>query len=174
MKMKFLNLMLAGSIMFFASCGGGESTAPATEAPAEEAKEEVVEEVEELEVYEVTVKAVGNTMSEMAFEPATLEIPKGVKVVLTLVNEGEDIAMQHNIVFVNFGKGEEVAQEGVVAGPKKNYVSDNANVLAASEIAEPGETITFEFVSPESGSFQYICTYPGHFPKMVGSVELVD
>jgi azurin len=172
MKIKILNLLAASSVMFFVSCGG-EQTPPAQTESA--TVEETVVAEPELELYEVTVKAVGNTMADMAFEPANLEIPVNAKVVLTLVNEGKDIAMQHNIVFVQFGKGEEVASEGVIAGPKKNYLSNNANIVAGSEIAEPGATVTLEFVSPSTpGSLQYICTYPGHFPKMVGTAQIVE
>jgi azurin len=63
-----------------------------------------------------------------------------------------------------------VATAGISAGMEKNYVPENSNVLAASGLAKPNETIKLEFVAPATGSYNYICTYPGHFPKMIGKL----
>jgi plastocyanin len=37
-------------------------------------------------------------------------------------------------------------------------------------MAEPGKTVTFEFTAPEAGTYTYICTYPGHWMKMQGTL----
>jgi azurin len=78
--------------------------------------------------------------------------------------------MLHNWVLVKLGSGQEVATAGIAAGMDKNYVPKNSNVLVASALAKPNETITLEFVAPAAGSYNYICTYPGHFPKMIGKL----
>jgi azurin len=91
-------------------------------------------------------------------------------VTVTLINENKAAGMLHNWVLVNLGSGQEVATAAIAAGPDKEYIPENANVLAYSKMLNPEETTTFEFTAPTAGSYNYICTYPGHFPKMVGKL----
>ena len=119
-------------------------------------------------VNEFTIKAVGNTMQEMAFDIKALEVKAGSTVKITLVNEGIDASMIHNIVFVQMGTRQEVAMACVAAGPDKQFVAANPNIIAASGLANPQDTIQLEFIAPAKGSYEYLCTYPGHSDMMKG------
>jgi azurin len=44
-----------------------------------------------------------------------------------------------------------------------------ADVIAASEIAGPGKTVTVEFATPPAGEYEFVCTFPGHFAMMKGA-----
>ena len=123
-------------------------------------------------VYDFTIKAVGNTMQEMAFDIDKLEVKAGSTVNITLVNEGIDASMIHNIVFVNMFANMDTRQEFamacVAAGPDKQFIANNPNVIAYSPLANPGETKVFTFTAPAKGSYEYLCTYPGHSDMMKG------
>lgn len=163
--------MLAITV-FMASCGGGEADAnKATEKSAEEKEMNMDEKAPadsenvEMEVKEISleVKTTGELMTDMAFEPKRLEVPAGASVTLKLVNTAKSEAMIHNFVLINAGTQEEVATQGLAAGPDKSYIPENANVLAATSMAKPGETVEVVFTAPSKpGTYQYICTYPGH------------
>ena len=81
--------------------------------------------------------------------------------------------MIHNIVFVNRGTTKEVATACVAAGPDKNFVAENPNIIAASGLANPQETIVLEFIAPPKGNYEFLCTYPGHSEMMKGWLYVI-
>lgn len=166
--MKKIFLFALPMALMFASCGGAEK--PAESTPEETAAESPSETAATPGVAALTIKVIGNTMADMDYEPASTSVKAGDKVTVTLINENTAAGMIHNWVLVKMGTGQEVATAAMAAGPDKDYVPENANVIASSKLANPSETITFEFTAPEAGSYNYICTYPGHFPKMVGKL----
>ncbi|MBR77396.1 MAG: hypothetical protein CMD36_05695 [Flavobacteriales bacterium] len=117
---------------------------------------------------EFTVGAVGNTMSEMKFDKKNITVQAGSWVRINLVNEGVDPAMLHNIVFVKYGTRKEVAKQSIEAGPDLQFVPKSSDVIAYSDLADPGETVVLEFEAPEKGNYEFICTYPGHSEIMRG------
>ena len=117
---------------------------------------------------EFTVGAVGNTMSEMKFDKKNITVQAGSWVRINLVNEGVDPAMLHNIVFVKYGTRKEVAKQSIEAGPDLQFVPKSSDVIAYSDLADPGETVVLEFKAPEKGNYEFICTYPGHSEIMRG------
>ena len=120
------------------------------------------------EWVEFEIRAVGNTMSDMKFDIENIQVNNDSWVRIILINEGEQIAMKHNIVFVNYGSRKEVATQAINAGPNMKYVPNNVNIIASSDLAEPGETVILEFKAPRKGNYEYVCTYPGHSESMRG------
>jgi len=163
-------IFLLMSIAFFAvACGNGAEATDNDETTDTEAVDEIMEETlteedtsEPVEV-EMVVYAKGETMTEMTYEPNRLEVPAGSIVTITLENKATSEAMIHNIVFIQKGKQTEVAEAGLEAGPEMEYIPDNENIIAATSLAGPGETVEVEFTAPDKkGTYQFICTYPGH------------
>ena len=164
--MNYFSIFTITSLLFLASCGGAEKKEEAntTDTVATSSESSTPG------IANITVKVTGNSMSDMAYEPSSLTVKAGDKVTLTLVNTNTMEGMLHNWVLVKLGSGQEVATAGIAAGMDKNYVPENSNVIVASALAKPNETITLEFVAPAAGSYNYVCTYPGHFPKMIGKL----
>lgn len=166
------------AIALLIACGGGEqkkATKDEKKATKETTKSEQKEEPEvkkEKEVVEITLIAKGETMTEIAFEPKTLTIPANSRVKLTLKNESEADGMLHNFVLVELGSGQEIATAGIKAGEENEFVPDDKRVIAYSEVSKMGETVTLEFDAPKAGSYHYICTYPGHYPNMIGRLNV--
>ena len=122
----------------------------------------------EQKIEEFTVRALGNTMAEMKFDIPNITAKEGSKVKITLINESMDPAMIHNIVFIEYGTRKEIAMEAIESGMSSKYIPNNSNVIAGSDLANPGETIIFEFDAPKKGNYEFVCTYPGHSEMMRG------
>ena len=152
------------------SCGSNQEKKD--EASTEANKQIITKEIEVTQVdknwKEFEVFALGNTMAEMKFDIKSISVNQGDWVRIKLVNNGIDAAMIHNIVFVKYGTRKEVATQSMNAGPDQKYVAKGPNVIAYSDLANPGETVTLEFEAPKKGNYEFICTYPGHAEMMRG------
>src|SRR5690606_12586591 len=163
--MKKLNyFLLVGLVLFFAACSGGGNK----EGQTESGNDSQAKASKEQQVVELTIKTVGNTMQEMRFDHENITVPAGAKVKITLTNEGTDPTMIHNIVFVQEGTMEVTARAAIAAGPDKEFVPNSPTVIAASPLAQPGETVSFEYDAPEAGTYEFFCSYPGHWQQMNG------
>lgn len=190
-KLKVLSLIAASGLLF-ASCGGGSGSSESTdskemkepkeekaemeepeEEPAEEAQPEgEVVDISTGETNEVTIETPGATMAEMKFTVDQLIVSAGQEVTINLNNTGEGAAMQHNLVIVEDGNGQAVATAGIQEGPDNGYVPESPDVIASSELLKAGESTTVTFTIDEPGVYKYICTYPGHYPQMQGTITV--
>lgn len=169
------SLLIAGILV--SACGESEQQKDAQQPKQEEKQEEkkADEPLVEQEVVEITIKAQGDDMANISYDKEEIEVVEGSKIRITLVNESKTKGMPHNMVVVTFGEGKRIADAGVKAGQDNEFVpKDDKDVIAYSPLAEIQETVTFEFEAPEVGSYHYICTYPGHFPKMFGTLNVVE
>jgi azurin len=160
--MKIYKSITIAFILLIASCGSSESTAPVVVNKPE--KKAISEKVWE----EFDISAVGNNMKEMMFSMKNIRVKEGSWVRINLKNEGTDPAMVHNLLVINYGKRAELAQMAIEAGAEAQYIPDSKDVIAASELAQPGETITFEFQAPAKNNYEFFCSYPGHSQMMRG------
>ncbi len=119
-------------------------------------------------VIEITLKATGNTMTEMKYDQKEIKVKAGTTIKLTLINTGNDAAMVHNFVLIEEGSDDKVGPAGLTAGADKNYTPDLKEVLVATDMAGPGKKTTITFPAPEKGTYDFICTYPGHYKMMNG------
>ncbi len=119
---------------------------------------------------ELNIASVGETM---AYDQTSLTVKAGQKVHLVLTSHATSQAMKHNWVLVNPGKEAEVATAGMTAGESKNYVQPgDGNVLAHTPISQPGGQTEVTFTAPAAGTYPYICTYPGHYQTMHGTLTV--
>ena len=120
------------------------------------------------ELVEIDLLAIGESMAEIAFEPKNITVKENTRIRLTLENKSSAAGMLHNFVLVEIGSGAEIAKSGIKAGKKNHFVPKDSRVIAFTEIIDLGETVSIEFDAPSKGSYHYICTFPGHYPNMVG------
>jgi azurin len=119
---------------------------------------------------ELNLETVGDTM---AYNTTTLEAKAGSTVKLTLKNNATSPAMQHDFVLVKPGSEQEVSLAGITAGAAKDFIPENANILAHTKLTKPGESDTVTFTAPATaGDYPYICTFPGHYPMMKGVLKV--
>ena len=122
----------------------------------------------------ITIKTVVN---EMQFDVTEFTVEAGEKV--KIVFENTDF-MQHNLLVIKPGTLEEVglAADKMASSPDgadKDYVPEIPAVLQATILLNPDETTTLTFTAPEEpGSYPYVCTFPGHWRTMQGTMKVVD
>jgi len=160
--MKKTTIIMSISILF--SCGSKDNV----EIKTNDNQTKIELTKSEQEIEEFTVRALGNTMAEMKFDIPNITTKEGSKVKITLINESVDAAMIHNIVFIKYGTRKEIAMEAIQSGMSSKYIPNNSNVIAGSDLANPGETIILEFDAPKKGNYEFLCTYPGHSEMMRG------
>ena len=60
-----------------------------------------------------------------------------------------------------------------IDGTAKNWVPDLKEILFHTKIVQPGATEVIYFVAPSTeGDYEYVCTYPGHYMSMRGTMKV--
>tara|TARA_R110002049_G_scaffold120471_8_gene274905 strand:- start:4260 stop:4790 length:531 start_codon:yes stop_codon:yes gene_type:complete len=176
--MKQVKITLA-SLLFVSlvACGGAEQK---EETKAEATTKTTVEKTETktsiaaVEDMAIEVAAVGETMMEIAFEPATMTLVEGAEVTMTFKNQSSAAGMLHNFVLIPVGIGQEIATAGISAGADGGFTPDDDRIIIATKMTTMGEELTVTFTAPAAGEYEYICTYPGHYPAMVGKLTVTQ
>ncbi|KKN45960.1 hypothetical protein LCGC14_0677800 [marine sediment metagenome] len=124
-----------------------------------------------------TVINIKTVQNEMKFDLSEFVVEAGVQVELVLENVD---FMQHNLVIVQQGQKEKVgeAADKLAADPQgaqQQYVPKMAEVLFATALVDPEQTVTLRFTAPsEAGDYPFICTFPGHWRIMQGVMKVVS
>lgn len=122
---------------------------------------------------EIVIQPVGD---EMRFEQTEFSVEAGQEVTIVFENTATSPAMQHNVVVLTSDDDADVnrvGQEALAAGEANEYIPDDDAVLAYTPLAQPGETVRVTFTAPsEPGSYRYICTFPGHYMVMQGTMNV--
>ena len=91
-----------------------------------------------------------------------------------IVLENDDF-MPHNLVIVKPGAREavgaaaDVMQPGALDREGRAYVPALPAVVGATRLVESGNRATLKLTAPtQAGDYEYICTFPGHWPVMWG------
>ena len=124
----------------------------------------------------VRVRVVHTIKEQMLYDQTLIVVEAGQPVQIVLVN---DDAMPHNLVVVAPGALEEIGQaaEKLPLAPDAQgrlYIPDSPKVLHATKLVEPGQQAKLAFIAPETpGDYQYVCTFPGHWRRMTGTLAVV-
>ncbi|HMO57736.1 MAG TPA: plastocyanin/azurin family copper-binding protein [Roseiflexaceae bacterium] len=99
----------------------------------------------------------------LAFAPTSLTVAAGSQVSLTFNNTST--AQQHNWVLVNGGDdlANQVDDASLDAGPPNYLPSGSADVIAATDMLQPGGSGSITFTAPAAGTYTFLCTYPAHY-----------
>ncbi len=145
------------------ACGGGDTAEQEPETNTETMAEES---------NEATLSIEGN--DQMQFDKKELTVKAGQTVTLTLKHTGTmaKAAMGHNWVLLKAGTEVATFAEGAVAaGEANDYVPTEGDaVIAYTKLIGGGETTAVEFTAPAAGSYEFICSFPGHWAMMRGTL----
>lgn len=117
----------------------------------------------------VEVQLTGN--DQMKFNLKEIKVKAGQKVKLTLKHVGQldENVMGHNFVLLK--QGTDLAQfaQQASAAKSNDYIPENTDkVIAHTEMIGGGEETTIEFEAPAAGTYDFICSFPGHYIQMQG------
>lgn len=141
------------SLLLFACGGNSESSTTSTAAPS---------------VVEVSIS--GN--DAMQFDLKEIKVKAGQTVKLTLVHSGKlpKEAMGHNFVLLQKGTDMAAFAMASMTAADAGYIaaSEASKVIAHTNVIGGGESTTIEFPAPAAGTYDFICSFPGHYAVMQG------
>jgi azurin len=158
MKKIFIAVTFAASF-FVMACNGGSKTSESskettTKAPAANVSNNI----------ELTAN------DQMKYDKIELNVKANEKVTLTLKNAGTQPkeAMGHNFILLKDGTDLAAFAASAISAPD-HIPANNPAILAHTKLLGPGESDTIEFTVP-AGSYTYICSFPGHYLTMTGTL----
>jgi len=165
-KVKISMVMLMG-FLAVTSCGKKEA------APTEESTEinDTTDAEGEKPVAASNVLVVeGN--DQMQFNTKELRAVAGQPIILTLKHIGKvpKEAMGHNLVILQEGTDEAAFATKAMNAKDTDYIpaSEKASIIAHTKLLGGGEEDTIEFTIDKKGTYNFLCTFPGHFAMMKG------
>ena len=157
------------SILLIMSCGSGEK-----KEKKEKFKYERTKEVSE----KISInnpddfKIILNSFDNMIYDKNKIEVNSGKNIILTLNHKGKVSKefMGHNFVLLKKGVNvDEYAKKAVLA-KSNDYIPNSDEAIAYTKMLGGGESTTISFLAPEPGTYNYICTFPGHYMMMRGEL----
>ena len=114
------------------------------------------------------------TKPGLKFSEEQFQVKAGSKVQVVFNNNDD---MLHNFVIVTGGTAIEVGEMAMklgLEGQEKNYIPDTPKVLFHTNVLQPHVSETIYFVAPDKpGDYTFVCTIPGHFYIMQGTMKVV-
>ncbi len=107
------------------------------------------------------------------FDVKSFQVEAGKKIELLFNNPD---VMQHNLLIVKPGTADKVAADAMAlgaAGFDKQWVPAGDDVLVASKLLNSKQKETLTFSLPTPGTYQFVCTFPGHATMMRGEIVVV-
>ena len=122
-----------------------------------------------IEVEQPVRTIVINSNDQMRFDTDEIKVKAGEKIKLTLNHTGKlpKNVMGHNFVLLT--KGTDVAKfsREAMNEKEKEYIP-STGVIAHTKLIGGGESTTIEFTAPEKGTYDFVCSFPGHYAMMKG------
>ncbi len=112
-----------------------------------------------------------NSNDAMQFDKSEFTVSAGQTVVLTLNHTGTMPAssMGHNFVLLTQGTSMADFATAAMAAKDTDYIpADQSNILAHTKVIGGGESDTITFTAPEKGTYDFLCSFPGHYSMMKG------
>jgi azurin/glucose/arabinose dehydrogenase len=113
------------------------------------------------------------TVPGLKFDISEIQVKAGSRVKIVFNNNDD---MLHNLVITRPGTANAVGEAGLnlgLKGSEMNYVPKSSDVLFHTNIVEPEKSESLYFIAPKQpGTYQYVCTFPGHYTLMQGKLKV--
>lgn len=141
-----------------------------TEAKKEEVKKDDKKaDDKKEEALEITIEPIPNVMQ---WKTKDIKVKAGQLVKLTVNNT--DVLM-HNLLVLKVGSKDKVGAlaDAMIADPQgmaKGYVPTSTDIIAKTKLLMATQVETIEFTLDDKGEYPFICTFPGHWRLMQGTI----
>lgn len=127
---------------------------------------------------ETTNHIVIKANEDMTFDKVDFTVKVGQEVTLLLVNSGTSPkeAMGHNVVVLN--QGTDVNSFAMSASSEKDndYIpkAKENEILVHTKLLGPKESDQVKFTIDKPGTYDFICSFPGHAGTMKGKITAIN
>lgn len=188
--MKFLNILAAISLILFIGCGGGSS-----DKQQDESADGTAEKMTDVRTIDIIgIDQMQFVVEGEGTEGITVGDPVGpdnlLKITGITAQPGEQIrirlttrsklpatAMAHNWLLLAMNADAEAFANAAAQAKDNDYVPSDMTdqIIAKTGLAAGGETMEVTFTVPEeTGEYDFICTFPGHFASGMRGVLTVE
>lgn len=148
-----------------ATAAAGQAAASVATPAAGEGKVVDKDGVQEIEI--------GTHAMMFNFLVTQFTVKSGKKVRIVFKNTSTTVPQPHNLIICKPGKKPviEALAQAMMTDPKameKGYIPESDEILVHSKLLQPNESENIEFTAPAPGSYDYTCTFPGHWLLMKG------
>lgn len=172
--MKHLFTLATGLAILFTACKSPESKETKTTEEVKPAESMVKTEKQPIVVNGNTVEVSLTGDDAMKYNIGEIKVKAGQTVKLTLTNIGKmpKEGMSHNFILVKPGTVVADFAKKAMDAKASDYFPDSekASVIAHTKMLGPGESDTIEFPAPAAGTYDYFCSFPGHYGIMNGKL----
>ncbi|HRO72640.1 MAG TPA: azurin, partial [Saprospiraceae bacterium] len=109
---------------------------------------------------------------QMKYDKTELKVKAGQKVKLTLTHIGKmpKDAMGHNWVLLNQGVDLAAFAAEAIKAKDNDYIpaGKEGDIVAHTKTIGGGESTSVEFDAPAAGTYEFLCSFPGHSGMMKG------
>lgn len=164
-KIKFTLILTALFICSFSllSCGGSESSNNTN----------IEEEIDQS--GNDTIYVVLNSNDKMQFDKDEIMVYEGQIVNLTLNHTGTMpvSSMGHNFVLLTEGTSVSNFSRKALKAKDHEYIPQNSEeVIAHTALIGGGESDVIIFQAPVKGTYDFLCSFPGHYSIMKGKFKV--
>lgn len=104
----------------------------------------------------------------MKFSETTIEAEPGEEITIKLTTKSQipKQAMAHNVVVIDKDANVDEVANASARAQDNDYIAPEYEdeIIAATGLAGGGETVEVTFTVPEeTGDYEYICSFPGHY-----------
>lgn len=113
-----------------------------------------------------TIEMIGT--DNMKFSVTTIEAEPGEEITIKLTTKSQipKQAMAHNVVVIDKDANVDEVANASARARDNEYIAPEYEdeIIAATGLAGGGETVEVTFTVPEeTGEYEYICSFPGHY-----------
>ena len=166
-KMSRISVLMLMGFLALTSCGKKEAD-KTTEST--EVNETTTGEGQVSETTSNVLVIEGN--DQMQFNVKELRATAGKPITLTLKHVGKipKEAMGHNLVILQEGTDEAAFAAKAITAKDTDYIpaSEKNSIIAHTKLLGGGEEDTIEFTIDKKGTYNFLCTFPGHVAMMKG------
>lgn len=118
----------------------------------------------------VTLELTGT--DQMQYDKRVLSVHAGQEVTLIFHHSGNmpKNAMGHNFVLLKQGTDMDAFDKAAAKAGDSDFIPKDKSdeIIAHTRLLAGGESDTIKFDAPPAGSYDYLCTFPGHAAQMNG------
>ncbi|MBL9202629.1 MAG: azurin [Opitutaceae bacterium] len=120
------------------------------------------------------IEITANDTMQFSVKSIDAKVGEELKVVFTNVGTLPKEAMGHNWVLLKPGTDANAFGAAAVTAKDNNYVpvSMKDKVVASTKVLGPKQKDEVTFKLEAAGEYTYICSFPGHFAAMKGTIKV--